>query len=348
MTQDTPSISKIQRVNIIPSAAIGIKKMQTKYYRQIDKAPEHGDVIYGEIQRVGQHQSIESKTGRIHRIYTGDRGLFVVGNRYAPDYFEALIPEKFTSELDLVARSGVVSHMISKNGKTKDPTSIKVLGYVCNKDGQILNTTNHPAIVTKQTVKSPKRAKMIVFVGTSMNSGKSFAAASTVRALTNLGHTVRASKVTGTASLKDIMNMDDAGAEKVSDFTYVGHPSTYMLNREQVVDVFNVLDLKFANKSQNYWVVEIADGILQRETAMLLASPEFRSRIHRIVFCAGDALGALSGKRLMKDKYGINIDMLSGVFTAAPLHVEELKDFTKLPVLISGKPDLKQVAEVLA
>ena len=147
---------------------------------------------------------------------------------------------------------------------------------------------------------------------------------------------------------KSIMNMDDAGAEKVSDFTYVGHPSTYMLNREQVVDVFNVLDLKFANKSQNYWVVEIADGILQRETAMLLASPEFRSRIHRIVFCAGDALGALSGKRLMKDKYGINIDMLSGVFTAAPLHVEELKDFTKLPVLISGKPDLKQVADVLA
>lgn len=348
MTKEISAPSKIHRLSFIPSSAYGIKKNQLKYYvRRPDYTLKHGDVVYGEIERIGHHQSIESKIGRIHKIYSGDRGVFVVGNRYAPDYYEARIPEDSVQNVDLIARSGVVARMISKNNKVKDPTLVKILGHVCNREGQALNTVDYPSVVPRQTTKAPKRAKMIVFVGTSMNSGKSFAAAATVKALTSLGHTVRASKITGTASLKDIMNMSDAGAEKVADFTYVGHPSTYMLDKQEVINIFNNLDLKYANRAQNYWVVEVADGILQRETAMLMSSSEFKSRIHKIVFCAGDALGALSGKRLMKDKYGINVDMLSGVFTAAPLHIDELKGFTHLPVLNSAKPDLKQVADIL-
>lgn len=341
-------IHQIKRISVIPSAAIGLKKRNLRYYTEAKVTPQHGSIVYGTIERIGHHQKIESKTGRIHQIYSGDKGIFVVGNRYAPDYYEAKIPNKPSQKLDMVARSGVVSAMISKNNKVKDPTVVRVLGYVCDKDGVLLNTKDFPLAVPSKTQKTARRAKMIVFVGTSMNSGKSFAAAATVKSLTQLGHTVRASKITGTASLKDIMNMSDAGAEIVSDFTYIGHPSTYMLNKSEVVDIFDKLDLKYANKSTNYWVVEIADGIIQRETAMLLADQDFKDRIHKIVFCAGDALGALSGKRLLKDKYGINVDMLSGVFTAAPLHIREIKTFTKIPILVSANPELSQIAQELA
>ncbi len=340
-------VHRIPKVTIIPSAAYGLPLKRTLYYIVSDKAPEHGDVIYGQIDRIGQHQSIESKTGRIHKVYSGDKNIFVYGNRYAPDYYEALIPNKMTKEVDMVARSGVVSKMINKNNKIKDPTSIKVLGYVCDSEGNILNTTRFPAVVPKQVEKKPRRAKMIVFVGTSMNSGKSFAAAAAVKALVGQGHTVRASKITGTASLKDILGMSDAGAEIVSDFTYLGHPSTYMLNKTTILDIFNKLDLKYANKPNNYWVVELADGIVQRETAMLLSSKEFQERIHKIVFCAGDALGATGGKRLMKDKFGIKINMISGVCTATPLHVQEIKSFTDLPIFVSAKPTLSQVENLL-
>jgi hypothetical protein len=141
--------------------------------------------------------------------------------------------------------------------------------------------------------------------------------------------------------------MDDAGAEKISDFTYLGHPSTYRLSKEVVLDIFNKLDLKYANKPSNYWVVELADGIVQRETAMLLSSKEFTDRIHRIVFCAGDALGAVGGKRLLKDKFGIKIDMLSGVCTATPLHIREIQSFTDIPIFVSAQPSLSQVKERL-
>lgn len=341
-------IHKITRLNFIPSSAYGLNKKDARYFVYSDKAPEHGDVIYGGIERIGQHQTLESKTGRIHKIYSNDKGIFVFGNRYAPDYYEAVVPGSYKDVVDLVSRSGVVSTMVNKNNKIKDPTTIRVIGYVCDAKGNILNTVDRPLVVPKTVVKKPRRAKMIVFVGTSMNSGKSFAAAATVKVLTQNGYNVRASKITGTASLKDIQNMSDAGADVVSDFTFLGHPSTYMLEKSSVVDIFNKLDLKFANKPSNYWVVEIADGIIQRETAMLLSNPEFKSRIHRIVFCAGDALGAISGKRLLKDKYGIQANMLSGVCTATPLHVREIKSFTSLPILTSAKPDNAQVLRELS
>jgi hypothetical protein len=340
-------IHKIPRLNIIPSAAYGLKRKDIMYYRYVKRVPQHGDVIYGEIGRIGQHQSLESKTGRIHTIYSKDRGIFVVGNRYAPDYYEAIIPSKYSDELDLVSRSGVVSKMKEKNNRKKDPTSINVLGYVCDAEGNIINTTDFPLVVPTLKEKKPRRSKMIVFVGTSMNAGKSFAATSVVKSLTQLGYNVRVSKITGTASLKDILDMSDAGAEKFSDFTFLGHPSTYLLGKEEVFDIFNKLDLKYANKPSNYWVVEIADGIVQRETAMLLSSSEFKKRIHRIVFCAGDALGAVGGVRLLKDKYNITADMVSGVCTASPLHIRELQSFIDTPVLTSAKPDVSAVQKIL-
>ena len=40
--------------------------------------------------------------------------------------------------------------------------------------------------------------------------------------------------------------MNDAGATYYSDFSFLGYPSTYMVDESEVVDIFNKLDLKFA------------------------------------------------------------------------------------------------------
>jgi hypothetical protein len=113
------------------------------------------------------------------------------------------------------------------------------------------------------------------------------------------------------------------------------------------MDIFDKLDLKYANRANNFWIIEVADGILQRETAMLLANKDFRARMHRLVFCAGDALGAVGGERLLKDKFGIKADMLSGLCTATPLHIQEIQQFLDTPVLISAKPSLQQIKDYL-
>jgi len=340
-------MKKIKKGYIIPSSAMAIKPSQVKFYKFMDKPPEVGDVVYGAIQLIGEHSSLENVSGRIHFVHNGSRALFVYGNRYSPSYYEGLLPGSMKKDVDLMARSGLIGTVKTKNALVKDPTRVKVLGYVCDEQGQVLNTRNFPVIKPKQQVKKGPRSKMILCCGTSMNCGKSLAAAACCWALTTMGYDVRASKVTGTASLKDILLMNDKGAYPFADFTYLGYPSTYLLAKGELLHIFNQMDLKYANNPKNYWVVELADGILQRETALLLATPEVKSRLHKLIFCASDAFGIISGLDILKERFALTPDGLSGVCSSSPLHIRELSEFTDIPVFNSAHPDLNQLVSIL-
>ncbi len=340
-------MNRIKVGYILPSAAYTIDSSQIRYYSSVEKTPEVGDLVYGTVARVIQHVSLENKEGRIHAIHEGSRGIFVLGNRYAPDYFEGLVPRELPRQLDMLARSGIVGQANCRNSLVKEPTQIKIRGYVCDSSGKVLNTRHYPRVTPKIKVKKPDRSKLVLITGTSMNCGKSLTAAACCWALSTMGHGVRASKVTGTASLKDILLMEDNGASPVADFTFLGHPSTYMLSEQELLHIFNTLDLKYANSPRRYWVVEIADGILQRETAMLLHSTDVRSRIHRHIFDARDAFGAIGGLDILRKDFGLVPDAISGFCSSSPLGVRELREHTDLPIFDSAYRDLKQLASIL-
>lgn len=340
-------MKKINKEFILPSAAFTIRRGQIRFYEFLDKRPQIGDVVYGVVSRIGQHSSLENVSGRIHMIHDGTRSVFVFGNRYAPDYYEGLLPDQITDEADLLARSGMIGVVKTKNTMIKDSTKVKILGCVCDESGTHLNTRDFPLIKPRTTVKSRPRAKMILICGTSMNSGKSMAAAACCRALSSAGYKVRASKVTGTAGLKDILLMNDAGARPYADFTHLGYPSTYLLEKDQLLNIFNLLDLKYANNPRNFWVVELADGIIQRETAMLLGSTEITSRIHKLIFCANDAFGAIGGLGILRKNFGLVPDMLSGLCSTSPLHIRELTLFTDIPVFNGTEASAEQLANAL-
>jgi len=339
-------MNSIRKGFITPSAALAVKPRQVRFYEDIDKTPLLGDVVFGIVTRIGHHTSLENVTGRIHMIYRGTKAIFVFGNRYAPDYYEGLVPVEMMEEVDLLARSGMIGIVKTKNSMVQDPTKIKVLGYICDESGNVLNTRDFPLIKPRATAKKQPRAKMILVCGTSMNSGKSLAAAACCRALASAGYKVRASKITGTASLKDILLMNDAGANPYADFTYLGYPSTYLLEKVQLLGIFNQLDLKYANNPKNFWVVELADGVIQRETAMLLNSPEVTSRVHKLIFCASDAFGAIGGLGVLT-QFGLEPDALSGVCSSSPLFVRELSEFTTIPFFNSIEPDIDTLVDIL-
>jgi hypothetical protein len=338
---------KVSRGYIFPSAAFSISRRQVRYYQPLDRPPQVGDVVYGEIVRIGQHSSLENVSGRIHTIHHGSRSLFVFGNRYAPDYYEGTLPDSFQPQVDLLARSGLVGIVRTKNAVIKDPTQVIILGYVINEHGHVLNTRDYPKVKPQNDVKGFPRSPLVLVVGTAMNSGKSMAATACVWTLKILKNKVRASKVTGTASLKDILKMNDAGAEPYNDFTYLGYPSTYMLPEDEIFSIFNNLDLRFGNNPKNYWVVEFADGFLQRETAMLLASPDVQKRIHRLIFCANDAFGAIGGLRVLEEQFGLVPDAISGLCSSSPLHIRELQSVVDIPVFNSANPDIDQLGSLL-
>ncbi len=338
-------MKKVEKGFIFTSSAYVLKNSQVRYYDSIEKNPVVGDVVYGEICHIGQHSSLENKSGRIHQIHNGSRALFVFGNRYAPDYYEAFVPDSFEPEVDLHARSGLIGTVKTKNSLIKDPSRVRILGYLCDESGKVINTRDYPLIVPRKKEKVFPRSKMILVCGTAMNSGKSVSAASICWALSRMGHTVKGSKITGTASLKDILHMNDAGADSFSDFTYLGYPTTYMLDEKEIVEVFNHIDLKYANNPQNYWVVEFADGINQRETEMLLMHPDVRKRIHKLVFCANDAFGAIGGVKYLKEKIDLTPDLISGVCTSSPLHMRELSKVTDIPIFDNMNINIEEIRE---
>lgn len=333
----------------LPSAAYTIPRKEIKGYKPFHRKPVIGDLCYGEIVSIGQHNSLENSEGRIHTIHLGTRAIFVFGNRYAPDYYEGIIPGfDDIADLDLLARSGLVGKVISKSAKVISPTKIKPLGFACNAQGEILNTKDFSLINPKHTEKKFPRAKLILSIGTAMNSGKSAAATACVYALSVHEKEVRASKVTGTASLKDILGMNDAGATRYSDFSFLGYPSTYLIEEQEAIDIFNKLDLKYANNKDNYWVVEFADGLNQRETAILLQSEVVRSRIHKLIFSAADSFGAIGGLQVLRERFGLVPDAISGVCSSSPLHIKELSEYTDIPVFNSLNIDSKMLYKLLS
>ena len=242
-------MEKIKSNCIIPSAAFSVPKSRIKQYDpSIKSSPKVGDLVFGEISGLGHHRLVESKTARLHTLNIGTRAVFVFGNRYAPDQFEGLVPDTFDEHVNLFSRGGIVGEVKSQNQLIVNPTKVRVLGYICDPAGSVINTKDYVLLHPKSTTRKTRGAKVILCIGTSMNSGKTHAAAACCYALSSMGKDIRAAKITGTASLKDILLMNDCGADHIADFTYFGYPSTYLMEPDKLLEMFHSFDLKYLEK----------------------------------------------------------------------------------------------------
>jgi hypothetical protein len=341
-------MEKIKQNCIIPSAAFSVPKAHIKQYDiSINSPPRVGDLVFGEVLELGHHRIIESKTGRLHTINEGTRAVFVFGNRYAPDQFEGFVPDALGSQIELFSRGGVVGEVKTRNQLIGGPTKVRVLGYVCDNEGKVINARNYVLVKPKSTEIKPGKAKVVLCIGTSMNSGKTHAAAACCYALSSMGKNVRAAKITGTASLKDILLMNDCGAEHIADFSYFGYPSSYMMEPEKLLWMFQSFDMKYGNNPKNYLVIEFADGIFQRETAMLLKMPEVRDRIHKLIFCAPDSSAVFGGTARLKQEFDLIPHAISGLCSSSPLAVREIQAFCDLPILKSMEKDYSSIFRII-
>ena len=77
--------------------------------------------------------------------------------------------------------------------------------------------------------------------------------------------------------------------------------------------------------------MEIADGLMQRETNFLLKDKAFMNTISKVIFSCGDSLSAFHGVQILNE-WGIEVAGVSGFFTTSPLLIEEVKEHSKVPV----------------
>ncbi len=290
-------------------------------------SPLAGDLVLARVEELGHHKRLELITSRRATLFEGDEIVVAYGNRYAPDQFEGVVPEHLGA-CRLVAAGGVAARLLNRHDRVKTATRITPLGLLTDKGGHRINLQNSRLPKADRIDPSPL---VLVVAGTSMNSGKTTACANLVKGFVRQDIKVAAAKFTGTGAGADYRTLVDAGADPVFDFVDAGYVSTYRVNREVLLDVVMTLGHEMAASKPDVIVIEVADGLLQRETARLFATPEFTNWIDGVIFAANDALGAQSGISWLTARQ-LPVLAITGVLTSSPLAQREAEEVCGLPV----------------
>lgn len=302
-----------------------------------------GQLLLGRVMAVGQHGRIQLVTGRPSALYPGDLIVMPCGARYAPDQFEGLAqidPEG----CDMLAGGGCLGRMVWRHDKMKAPTRVQPLGLLTNAKGQVLSTMDFAIGKAEGMGTIP----LIIVIGTSMNSGKTTATVALTHGLTRAGFRVAALKGTGTGSFGDVNEYADAGASFVGDFTDAGMVTTYLEPLSRVKSGIADLIVAAERSGAKVAVMELADGIFQKETSALLADAAFMARVAGSVFACGDAVAAAGGVATLA-RLSVKPLCLTGLLSCSPMASAEATAVTGVPVIgRSGLLDPAVAAGLLA
>lgn len=304
--------------------------------------PRPGDLVLARVDRIKRQARLELPTGRRAHLYPGDELILAYGHRYAADQFEAEVPTDL-APCQLVAAGGLAARVTAKHEGIKGATEITPLGLLANADGEVLNLARYA--LPEREPQRPRPLTIAVF-GTSMNSGKTTMASDLVHGAAALGIEVKAAKLTGTGSGPDIWKILDAGASEMLDFTDQGYASTVGLSLPQLLAISRQLIAHLSTADTSLLVLEIADGLLQRETRALLTSPEFQSLIDGCLLASPDAIAAVGAVHELQS-LGMNVLGMGGVMTQSPLTSREASAACGSPILTRSDLHRSNVLEAL-
>ena len=289
-----------------------------------------GDVALVSVDSISNHSHIVTSANERRRLYLGDQMIGVFGNRYATDAFEGqLFP---SDELNILTNAGMLGTVVSQNRNIKDPTRVSLKGYLCDSAGQRINLKS---LLFRPSFPDLVGPQVILVVGTGMNSGKTTTAVRLVRELVCRQHRVAACKVTGSVSHRDLFEYRSAGPLLATDFSDYGFPSTYLCDPDELFSLFYSMVADAQRDDPDVIVMEVADGVLQRETALLLQDPAIAAHVAGVVLAAPCALSAIEGVRRIEDA-GHSVVAVSGIITNSPLFVREFRSQIAVPVCSFG------------
>src|SRR5215216_6055504 len=151
------------------------------------------------------YNMLELPTGRLAKINPGDLMLGVLGRRRALKGFVGDVPAslKGGDELHLLNMGGVIGYFTGHHSSLSDAIKLEVIGLGCDENGRVLNIAD--AALPPRTSLG-ESAPIVMIAGTSMNSGKTYAATELIKQATRAGLRVAAAKLSGVACLRDNLN----------------------------------------------------------------------------------------------------------------------------------------------
>jgi hypothetical protein len=204
-----------------------------------------------------------------------------------------------------------------------EPFRLEVLGsvlefpYLATRVGVPANIARAALPARPMPAKADGLPPLVVLVGTCMDAGKTTAAAILISELTHKGLRVAAGKLTGVSLRRDILQMQDCGAEPVAIFTDFGVVTT---DERSAAPAAHSLIAELHASEPDLIVLEMGDGLLGTYGVhALLADEAVRGSVESVVLCAQDPVGAWGAQRLLRERYALEVDVVSGRVTDTPV-----------------------------
>lgn len=282
---------------------------------------ELGDYIIGSATVArGGFSAVELTSGRMVHAVSGDLVLGALAVRRATlevvGSWEAVGAD---GRMNLLSAGGLLGRATSVSGMLASPMRVDYRGHA---------TRGGTKLRMQDFAKAPSRTQKyevptILIVGTSMSAGKTTCAKVIVRELKRAGYRVAGAKLTGAGRYRDILAMQDAGADIIFDFVDVGLPSS-VVDREQfrprLCDLLGLV----AEAVPEVVVVEAGASPLEPYNGDT-AIEELEGSVVLTILCASDpysVMGVIHGYDMMRP------DIVAGVATSTSAGVEVVEKQT--------------------
>jgi hypothetical protein len=315
--------SVVYRLGLGPSLEIG---------QQLEA--RSGNVIVARIQADKRvYNDLELVNGRMAKIARGDTIVGALGCRRALHGFVGEVPDSISvgDELHLLNMGGVVGRARGVHRDLGPPARLEVLGMVVVND-RIVNVAD-AALPRVENLTGKRLPSLVLFTGTCMNSGKTFACSRVMRETVERGFRVHGAKLTGVACLRDSIAMEDHGAERTASFLDAGYTSTAGLEPDVLVRMARTVVADLLQGDPDVIFLELGDGVIgDYGVVAILEDPQLRNAVRAHVFCAGDMVGAWGGKHFLEQR-SICIDLYSGPATDTDVGIEYIEQNLGAPAI---------------
>lgn len=286
-----------------------------------DEIPcKEGDVVAVRILNAkSQYNTLELTTGRFAILKPGDVVVGALGFRNALLGYAGVLPTQLSTgdEVNLLNLGGVIGHCTSYSPSVGQPFRAEILGQVLtfpelgSRKGTPANISSGCAPLRSSL--SKLRTPVIGVVGTCMNSGKTEACLGLIQQLVRRGLRVGAAKTTGVSLRRDVLAMEDAGAERALIFTDFGVVTTSAKNAAELTcTMLAELD----EQGLDVLVVELGDGLMgDYGVDSILGHPDLGPAFRSLALAANDPVGAWGGVQMMVERYQLRPAVLTGPAT---------------------------------
>lgn len=291
-------------------------------------------------EKKSTYNQMECTDGVFRTIEKEDVLLCALGERRALKGYSGHIPRRIRvgDELNVLNKGGILGKCTSDHPDLGPALPVEVLGAVLSEEGGEKGPARIQDRALDPVYELRESAPLVFVSGTSMDTGKTYAASQIIRGLTERNHRVAAAKLTGAALMRDTRAMEEHGAVTSATFMDAGA----VASTQQEMGPLAKAVVKHLNKSDpDVIVLELGDGFIGYYAVDdLLMEKELQrfTRAHAVT--ATDLAGTWAADRLFRERYQVPITLITGPVTDNEVGTQYIQNRIGIPALNARqKPD---------